>query len=162
MCRQSAPRRRSLQIEGAWRSLSGDRVCPHRILVSALHVRDAQREPLQSDFQHGTFPLVHMRRWSGCGTNSMSCRCSKLKIEAIESLGFLASKHASRLPPISPHAWPSSCPGCRESDILISKPSEASTIGGIGRVGSHIRCLSIRLPPTKHVYAHRSIRVVRG
>ncbi len=64
----------------------------------------------------------------GCGTNSMSCRCSKLKIEAIESLGFLASKHASRLPPISPHAWPSSCPGCRESDILISKPSEASDV----------------------------------
>src|SRR5436305_11277864 len=48
----------------------------------ALHVRDAQREPLQSDFQHGTFPLVHMRRRSGCGTNSMSCSCSKLKIEA--------------------------------------------------------------------------------
>src|SRR5438132_5043312 len=48
----------------------------------ALHVRDAQREPLQSDFQHGTFPLVHMRRRSGCGINSMSCSCSKLKIEA--------------------------------------------------------------------------------
>src|SRR5207245_4302170 len=44
------------------------------------------------------------------------------------SLGFLASKHASRLPPISPHAWPSSCPGCKESDILISKPSEASAV----------------------------------
>src|SRR6266481_4748091 len=44
--------------------------------------RDAQREPLQSDFQHGTFPLVHMRRRSGCGTKSMSCSCSKLKIEA--------------------------------------------------------------------------------
>jgi hypothetical protein len=92
--------------------------------------------------------LSIMRRWSGCGTNSMSCSCSKLKIEAsratrclsrscgklqrtvclIESLGFLASKHASRLPPISPHAWPSSCPGCRESDILISRPSEASDV----------------------------------
>ena len=46
----------------------------------------------------------------------------------IESLGFLVSKYASRLPPISPHAWPSSCPGCRESDILISKPSEASDV----------------------------------
>lgn len=106
----------------------------------------------------------------------MSCRCSKLKIEAsraarclsrqlrqaartvclIESLGFLASKHASRLPPISPHAWPSSCPGCRESDILISKPSEASR-----RVSSQIRCRSIRLPPTKPVYAQRRIRGVR-
>src|SRR6266852_7215293 len=46
----------------------------------------------------------------------------------LESLGFLASKHASRLPPMSPHAWPSSCPGCRESDNLISKPSEASDV----------------------------------
>src|SRR5437879_6525234 len=46
----------------------------------------------------------------------------------IESLGFLASKHASRLPPISPHAWPVLGPGCRESDILISKPSEASDV----------------------------------
>jgi hypothetical protein len=40
----------------------------------------------------------------------------------------IASKHASRLPPISPHAWPSSCPGCKESDILISKLSEASAV----------------------------------
>jgi hypothetical protein len=39
----------------------------------ALHVRDAQREPLQSDLQHGIFLLVHMRRRSGCETNSMSC-----------------------------------------------------------------------------------------
>src|SRR2546427_3353612 len=46
--------------------------------------------------------------------------------------------------------------GCRESDILISKPC-----GGIGRVGSQIRCRSIRLPPTKPVYAQRSIRGVR-
>ena len=42
---------------------------------------------------------------------------------------FLATKYASpRLPPIPPHAWPISCPGCRESDILISKPSEASDV----------------------------------
>ena len=42
---------------------------------------------------------------------------------------FLATKYASpRLLPIPPHAWPISCPGCRESDILISKPSEASDV----------------------------------
>jgi hypothetical protein len=42
---------------------------------------------------------------------------------------FLATKYASpRLPPIPPHAWPISCPGCRESDILISKPLEASDV----------------------------------
>jgi hypothetical protein len=69
---------------------------------------------------------------------------------------FPASKYASRLSPISPHAWPISCPGCRESDILISKPSEASR-----RVSSQIRCRSIRLSPTKPVYAQRRIRGVR-
>src|SRR6185437_4941580 len=38
---------------------------------------------------------------------------------------FLATKYASpRLPPIPPHAWPISCPGCRDLE----------TIGGIGRV----------------------------
>src|SRR5216684_8240318 len=42
------------------------------------------------------------------------------------------------------------------SDILISKPC-----GGIGRVSSQIRCRSIRLPPTKPVYAQRRIRGVR-
>ena len=42
---------------------------------------------------------------------------------------FLATKYASpRLPPIPPHAWPISCPACRESDILISKPLEASDV----------------------------------
>src|SRR5260370_1714846 len=35
------------------------------------------------------------------------------------------------------------------------------TIRGIGRVGSEVRCRSIRLPPTKPVYAQRSIRGVR-
>jgi|SRR5947209_2571917 len=38
---------------------------------------------------------------------------------------------------------------------------DLETIGGIGRVGSQIRCRSIRLPPTKPVYAQRRIRSVR-
>jgi hypothetical protein len=63
--------------------------------------------------------------------------CSRLGVmltdpnvrEQSNRAAFLATKYASpRLPPIPPHAWPISCPGCRESDILISKPSEASDV----------------------------------
>jgi len=70
---------------------------------------------------------------------------------------FLATKYASpRLPPIPPHAWPiflSSLQRIRYLDL--------ETIGSIGRVSSQIRCRSIRLPPTKPVYAQRRIRGVR-
>jgi hypothetical protein len=111
----------------------------------ALHVRDAQREPLQSAWHlppcpyagtvrmRNQFDVLYARNSKSKhlarrGAYHVSCGELQRTVCLIESLGFLASKHASRLPPISPHAWPSSCPGCRESDNLISKPSEASDV----------------------------------
>jgi hypothetical protein len=63
--------------------------------------------------------------WRHADRSQMICAIVR---EQSNRAAFPASKYASRLSPISPHAWPISCPGCRESDILISKPSEASDV----------------------------------
>jgi hypothetical protein len=111
----------AVRIMSSHRTLPGPFVRGSKKYSSGLQMFIQDIEIIRSQFNMNPCSLL----WRHADRSQMICAIVR---EQSNRAAFPASKYASRLSPISPHAWPISCPGCRESDILISKPSEASDV----------------------------------